>query len=66
MIIKVPILDSTDTIYINTDFIVYVYPKKNGGCDIYLDKSTVNNTVFSCKLDASYILELINSEKPEN
>ncbi len=61
MIIKVPIIDSSETIYVNTEYIVYIYPKTNGGCDVYLDKQSVSNSIFSCKLDASRMLELINS-----
>lgn len=62
MIIKVPISNSDEVIYINSNSIVYIYPKKTGGCDIYLDKTAVNNSVFSCNLDASYLVSLINNQ----
>jgi hypothetical protein len=62
MIIKVPISNSDEVIYINSNSIVYIYPKKTGGCDIYLDKTAVNNSVFSCNFDASYIVQLINNQ----
>lgn len=61
MILKIPISNSNEVIYINANSIIYIYPKKTGGCDIYLDKTAVNNSVFSCNLDAAYLVNIINN-----